>query len=100
MFLLRSRLVGLFWFLWGLLSFPFAFGVALISSSNMAASDFLPHAALLWVVTGGVQIFCGGRLMYKPKSGSQIDAKLRIISLWGILIAFALQMVTVPIIPW
>lgn len=68
MWFIHSRIVGGFWFLWGLLLLPFALVVALISSSNMVASH--------------------------------LDTKIRKMSLWGILIYFALQMATVPIIPW
>jgi hypothetical protein len=95
-----SRIFGGFWILWGLLSFPFAVGVAIISSSNMGASDMLGLAAVLWLITGGLQIGFGGRLVYKPKSGDKADLKIRTICLWMIFISFALQMATVPIIPW
>ena len=95
-----SRIFGGFWVIWGILSFPLAFGIALVSSDNMAASDLLPHAAVLWIITGGFQIFFGGRLVYKPKKGDKTDYRIRTISLWVLLVAFALQMITVPVIPW
>lgn len=98
--ILQTRLAGVFWIVWGILSLFVALMTPLIMSDNMNSPDLLPYAGGLWAIAGLVHIGGGSNLTTKPIEGSESGVASRQKSLQLILIALAAQIVTAPFIPW
>jgi hypothetical protein len=60
MWFLQSRVAGVFWILWGILSLFVALMTPLIMSDNMNTPAFLPYAGALWAIAGLVHLGVGG----------------------------------------